>query len=189
MALAMSPVSIYRGQWKALRLYSAEPEKGTRRSRLGTVAVYILPISSGVAAYICALKVNFGDTLIAVMGVLAGALIAAFSQLANWRQLFTGDDGLGSSPERWLLDCSIAHILAGAYSAILVAIFTLLSMVIELPELPWFSPWVHRIGCVVITVLSTHVVMSILMALPNLYSAYVQINHVPPVLNGQDTTE
>ncbi|MBI0151255.1 hypothetical protein [Bifidobacterium sp. M0353] len=201
MEIPMAPMSIYRGQWKSLRLYTPDPKedsvdpeenilahKGTRRSILGIFIVYIVPLSAGIAAYVLRLQLNFGDTLIAVMGILAGALIATFSQLANWRQIFKADKGLGTSAERWLLDSSIAHILAGAYSAVLVSIITLIAMAVQLPALPCLSPWIHRVGSVVIVLLSAHVAVSILMALPNLYSAYVQINDVIPLLNGRDKT-
>lgn len=188
MALPMTPASIYRGQWKSLRLYTPKPDEGVRRSKSAVLMVYAVPVGAGVAAYAFDLKLSFGDALIAVMGILAGALIAAFSQLANWRQVFRDNGGMGTSPERWLLDSSISHILAGAYSAIVASILTLLSMAVELPQWPSLSPWIHRIGCVMVALFSVHVVMSILVALPNLYSAYVQINHVPKELNGQDRT-
>ncbi len=195
MAIPIAPISIYRGQWKALRLYTpgnkgntSNHEESTRRSILGILIVYVVPPSAGIAAYVLKFQLDFGDTLIAVMGILAGALIATFSQLANWRQLFKTDNEIGTSPERWLLDSSIAHILAGAYSAVLVSIITLVAMAVQLPALPSLSPWIHRVGSVVIVLLSAHVAVSILVALPNLYSAYVQINQVDPLLNGQDTT-
>ncbi|MGL4940754.1 MAG: hypothetical protein ACRC44_05295 [Bifidobacterium asteroides] len=148
--------------------------------------VYIVPLSAGIAAHLLRLHFDFCDTLIAVMGILAGALITTFSQLANWRQIFKADKGLGTSTERWLFDSSIAHILAGAYSAVLVSVITLIAMVVQLPVSPYLSPWIHRVGSVIIVLLSVHVAVSILMALRNLYPEHARINDVIPLLNEQD---
>lgn len=47
----------------------------------------------------------------------------------------------------------------------------------------------HGIGAMAILLFSGHVAISILVALPALYSAYAQLNDVPGILNGNDWTE
>lgn len=184
----MSPSAIYRAQAKALRNYSANDEIKGKRSKLGIVLIYFVPFSLAGGALI--MRPRFSpDTLLAMLGILAGALITAFGQLASWRETITEKDKDGDAhrPERWLLDSVTAHILAGAYSSVIAAVLTLLSVVITLPQT--LPAWTHGIGTATILLLSSHVTTSILVALPALYSAYVQLNDVPGILNGNDRTE
>lgn len=91
-------------------------------------------------------------------------------------------------PERWLLDSSASHILAGAYSAIFAVILTIVGMIVTLPDTPAIPEWSHHVCTALILLFSSHVATSVLVSLPALYSAYVQVNEVPPALNGNDST-
>lgn len=187
-SLALNPLAIYNGQWKALRTYSVDDTVKGRRSKLGGFLIYGVPLV--LAALALPMRIHFSsDTLLAMLGILAGALISAFGQLASWRDSIKGtkrtDDA--NRPERWLLDSAASHILAGAYSSVCAAVLVLLSMVITLPNI--LPAWAHGIGTMAILLFSSHVATSILVALPALYSAYVQLNDVPGILNGNDWTE
>jgi hypothetical protein len=148
---------------------------------------YALPVLCAFFAIIFKMRLTFSDSLLAALGILAAALITAFSQLAVWRQSLTAEGStkkMAHEPERWLLDTSVSHLLAGAYSAIIACVLIVLTKAVTIPpDFPWL---LHEVGCGLIILVTVHVVASLALALPGLYDSYVQLNNVDPLLNGQN---
>lgn len=191
MHAAASLYAIYLGQWKALKAYTADDDTPGKISIVGAFMVYALPCCTVIATFMFGLNIDSSDTLLSMLGILAGALIAAVGQLAAWRESICKEnpkDDDAHRPERWLLDSSVSHILAGAYSAIFAVILTIVGMIVTLPDTPAIPEWSHHVCTALILLFSSHVATSVLVSLPALYSAYVQVNEVPPALNGNDST-
>jgi hypothetical protein len=192
----LSPFDIFRAQWRATFKFKGHEEKVSRRHNWPTVVlILVLPVLVTLGTFgVDLLRYWFpkitnvplskiSDPLLASLAILAGALITAFSLLASWRTLIS-EHAQGSrdySPERWLLDTSCAHLLSGAYTSIITAVIIILGRATEA-----FNSSVCRLISDSLALgLCTHVVMSLVIALPGLYAAYVQLNDVDPVLNGQ----
>lgn len=181
--MAHSPTMIYSAQWKATHKYSSNETHPISIMQVGFT--YLLPIGIGVTSFTRDATLNFADSLLTMLGILAAALITAFSQLASWRKQLT-DEGdskiLAHSPERWLIDSSVSHIIAGAYSSVIACILIITSMAITIPD-SWTFPHIHSLGSALITLMTSHTIVSLLLALPGLYSAYIQLNKIDDSLN------
>lgn len=197
--LELAPCGIYRAQYRATYKFDDHdsPEK-RRHVAFSFILIYVLPpvvafISFCVYAFIIFLDksdirqqnlLSIDDSLLASLAILSAALITAFSLLASWRnsvsEQFQGAHD--HARKRWLLDTASAHLLAGAYSSVIASIVVILTKALNLLN----NSIIEAIGNVIAIGISTHVVMSLLIALPSLYSAYVQLNDVDSFLNGQN---
>lgn len=195
----LSPLYIFRAQWRATFKFQGHEEKASRKHNWSSVVlIFVIPILvSGITVVIYFLPslfrktrvasitlMDIGNPLLASLAILAGALITAFSLLASWRSLVSKQvqKGRDYSPERWLLDTSCAHLLSGAYTSIIASFVIVLGNILEV-----FNNNICKlIGDSLALGLSTHVAMSLVIALPGLYSAYTQLNDVDPILNGHD---
>lgn len=194
----LSPFYIFRAQWRATYNFEGHEKEDTRHHNIFSVLFLIIVPSCSVVGSLCIYFVpifmsknhDFGvkpvaisDTLLASLAILAGALITAFSLLASWRSSVSSanEDFEECGPERWLLDTSAAHLLAGSYSSIVAAVVAVFTKLLA----PIDNNVVQQI-CNSLTIgFSAHVVVSLLIALPGLYAAYVQLNDVDDVLNSQ----
>ncbi|WP_152600288.1 hypothetical protein [Bifidobacterium callitrichos] len=169
-----------------MRKYSSNEENPKGISILSVVLTYFIPIACGVVSAMLNYHLASADSLLSMLGILAGALIAAFAQLASWREKFSEHwtKDRAHKPERWLLDAAIAHLLAGAYSSVVASLLVIVSLIVNLPT--YFPAITHSICSALIIVLGIHVVVSLLTSLPKMYAAYVQLNHVSQLLNGQE---
>lgn len=186
---------ILRGQWKSTRAFDGKNDDPRKHSRFACFLIFFLPPIVFIALLILGLcgLINIGgasEGLLASMGVLASALIASFALLASWRSGFpvlpddTSDRKiLDLKGNKWLVDSSSTHMLAGAYSAICSSIVA--------AELACFES-IQPHGMTVIAyslaiALASHVAASLLIALPGLYAAYTELNDVQTALDGQQS--
>lgn len=195
----LSPIYIYRAQWRATFRYNGHNQHtGMLHNKFSVFLIAVVPVLMTLVSFILntiiivkprRVKLTdnllaLDDTLLAALAILAGALITAFSLLASWRNSVKaktqGSDDY--APERWLLDASSAHLLAGAYSSIIASLIVMLTKAISI----FSAPWIMVVGNSLAIGFSSHVTMSLLIALPSLYAAYVQLNDVDPFLNGQN---
>lgn len=195
----LSPIYIYRAQWRAtLRFVQHDLEKGMKHNQFSVFMILGVPIITTIASLVlcCVIVLRaesrgqqvdplpIEDPLLASLAILSGALITAFTLLASWRNSVSAktQGSTDYAAERWLLDTSSAHLLAGAYSSIIASVMVMLFKALNLLNMSWITV----IGTSLEIGISSHVVMSLLIALPSLYAAYVQLNDVDPILNGHN---
>lgn len=179
----MGPMNIYRGQFRATQCYKSDDNQPTRYRRSVLFVVYGLPLFVGVldAILLIAFKVSlsesFKNSMLSALGIIAGALIAAFSQVATWRDKLSAVQEKKENaerPDRWLVDCSAAHLIAGACSALMACVLIILSLLVA--PISLMSDWIKGALDVGICVVLMHVVVSLYVALPGFYAAYIQVN-------------
>ena len=180
----MGPMNIYRGQFKATRYYKSDDNQPTRYRHSTLFVVYGLPLLAGVLDVILlitckvSLSESFKNSILSALGIVAGALIAAFTQVATWRDKLSAVQEKKKNaerPDRWLVDCSAAHLIAGACSALMTCVLVILSLL--LAPISLISHWVKGALDVGICVVLMHVLVSLYVALPGFYAAYIQVNH------------
>lgn len=181
---------LYYGQVKSLRLYEYNhtTDYPEYRRAWGKLAfVYLLPVVFAVWAF-CRSDVFKGvsDLTVGVLGLLTGALLAVFSQLSGWRDRYPSDDGertWSREPTRRLLDTSATQMLAACQSSLNAIIILVFATV-------WgMSPsWVGRPFAAVTVLFTMHAVCSMIVAVPYLYAAYVQVHKVDGKYDGFDAT-
>lgn len=190
--------NVYRAQWKAFRRYTAStPNDESTRPRTYPAQsgrrLYVCfgPITIGVCIFVFRIEVS-GDTvnaLLAVLGIIAGTLLAAFSQLAAWRQTLgehnPGD--LAHKPDRWLVNAAVAHVSAAAASAVLACILFTLSLFIS-PNVSQVWSNIHQALLACGVAFTAHTLITVLIVISNLYSVYVQMNRIDSEQDGNDFT-
>lgn len=195
----LAPIGIYRAQWRATcRFDNHDSAKERHHIGFSVILILVIPIVVTLASFCAYVLIFFShqsdtqkqnllsvdDALLASLAILSAALITAFSLLASWRNSVSeqSQGAHNHARNRWLLDTASAHLLAGAYSSIIASIVVILTKAFGLLN----CPLVEAIGNSVAIGVSSHVAMSLLVALPSLYAAYVQLNDVDPFLNGQN---
>ena len=129
------------------------------------------------------------DALLAVLGIIAGTLLASFSQLSVWRQALDEcqSDDKAHGPDRWLVNAAVAHVSAAAASAILACMFYILAMFVGPDDEHPCSIFCQFILACGIT-FTSHTLITVLIVISDLYAVYVQVNKVSAVQNGNDFT-
>ncbi|MGP5219397.1 hypothetical protein [Arthrobacter rhombi] len=123
------------------------------------------------------------DALLSAMSLLAGGLIAAFALLASWRDRLTDRaDSFSTSErlERDHLDETAAHLLVAAYGSAISAVLLVIGMNFSQGQGGELTGPIAALAAAA----ATFVVLVFLIALPRLYSSYVQLNGVRKELSG-----
>ncbi len=177
---------LYYGQVKSLRLYRYDHTTDYptyRRAWRKLLFIYLTPVLfAGLTAWRTNSLKDISDLTVGVLGLLIGALLAVFSQLSGWRDRYPSEDGADTwvrEPTRRLLDTSSTQMLAACQSA-LVAVIILLAAIALNPT--WV--WVLKLFAAFVVLFTTHAVCSMIIAVPYLYAAYVQVHDIDGKYDG-----
>lgn len=175
--MRFSPLLLFDGQKRVLSDYRREKTKPDMVSRFLLLG---LPIVAMITVFFCSEGISSVETLIAGTAILAGTLLAAFGQLAAWR------DKLTEYAERYpnidrlsrdSMDETVTHVLAAAYTSGVATILLTVSSVFELREAN-DDPLYHGVFLALGIGFAAHAALSFLIAVPRLYYAYASMNRV-----------
>lgn len=189
----MACLNLYRAQWKAFRRYRSniiENDEPIEYQYGRMVTVYGIPLAVSIFSYCNEFNLDISNILLTVLGIIAGALLALFAQLAAWRQTFDDKKHKNKriyNAERWLIDSSVSHVLAASFSAVISCIVLIIAFFLSKLQIT-YSVQLVRICNSLAVLFSIHTLLTLLLVMPALYSAYVQVNDVSPQLNGNDKT-
>jgi len=173
----LNPFYMFRGLWKSLSRFESENILPSVFIRL---VVFAFPLALGIYMQITKACLADPGSILAVLGLLAGALLAAFSQLSSWRSVLSARADLSEKRDRDHLDETAAQLLVASYMSATAAGFLVLGTnVTASPTGALGTPWSAIVGA-----LGAHVLVVFLIAVPRLYSAYVNLNAVRDELNG-----
>lgn len=180
----LNPFFLFRGHWKSLGDYRS----GTTRADWWVrFIVLIVPVGLGLWLFLARGKLADPSAMLAALGLLAGALLAAFAQLATWRLRLTEREDSHKNSERIdrdHLDETAAQLLVASYSSATAALFLVLGMNFSADK----HGAISGLWAALAVVAASHVVLVFLVAVPRLYSAYVTINGVRDELSGYSSS-
>lgn len=191
--MRFSPVDILVGHWKGF-----SNAKNGRPDWLAR-SILLLPVIVFVVAWCLAWQVSGGAALLAALALLTGVLVGAFTQLTNLRLRLSDMARQGADPDhhsRDALDETAAHLLmaalvtiatavllavgvnlAGAGTAVKTVVTTTAAGATETVTTT-ASGAVTGVLAAVIIGLASYATLLLLLVLPRLYQAYVDVNHV-----------
>lgn len=177
-----SPAAVLWAHWKGM----TNRHYGSRSSVADTTArviVVLLPLTVGVSCYVAGATMQAGAAMLAGVSLLAGGFLAAFSQVASWRERLTeqrAQHEVSDRPRRDALDESVAHIITAIYVCITQAVVLVIAL-----NTADDQGVVHGVWAALPYALGTYLVLVIFMVLPNLYETYDNSNKVAPELSGR----
>ncbi|KRC50909.1 hypothetical protein ASE16_08090 [Leifsonia sp. Root227] len=180
----LNPFFLFRGHWKSLGDYRAGRVRGQFWIR---VIVLVVPVALGLWIFFAHGKLADPSAMLAALGLLAGALLAAFAQLATWRLRLTEREEAHKNSERIdrdHLDETAAQLLVASYSSATAALFLVLGMNFSADK----HGAISGVWAALAVVAASHVILVFLVAVPRLYSSYVTINGVRDELSGYSSS-
>lgn len=174
-----NPGALLHGHTKSISNYTQpgkpKPASGTRWF------MRVLALVSGVTVGIFDTRLQAAGALLAAVALLAGGMLTAFTHLSTLRKTYT--DRADDWPEaerisRDYLDETAAHLLAGSYTAAWCVATLAVAMNVSCGGVP------HGWGATIPVALATYLFLIFIMAVPRVYIAYTELNHVRPELNG-----
>ncbi|HVU73087.1 MAG TPA: hypothetical protein VHE83_09005 [Mycobacteriales bacterium] len=172
---------ILRGHWKALRNHG----RADVAARFGLL---FIPLAVFAIGWGRSWRLGAPTALLSGLALLAGALLGSFTHLSTLRMKVSEWSDVDSdrySVERDQLDETAAHLLTAALAAALAAASIVVGLNVQEPSSdPKLSNTLSGFWGALALGLGTFVLESFIVCLPRLYSAYVEINKVPPKLSG-----
>lgn len=174
------PTEVFRGHWKALSDYREDTPAADRLTRGVMIGV---PLLAGISVVATGGSLAAPGALLSGLALLTGGLLAAFAQISALRMKLT--DRMRQFPaaeriDRDALDETASHLLAAAYLSAVSALVLVLAM--NFGSTP--SGAVTGLWSGLVVAPSLYVLLTFLIAVPRLYSAYVSYNAVRPELSG-----
>ncbi len=180
MANRFVPSELFRGHWKGLSDYRQKksiPDVATR------FLIVALPLIAGISIAVLDGRLSAPGSLLAGAALLAGGFLAAFGQISNLRVRLTDrarDYADAEAIDRDALDETAAHLLVASFMSAITALALVLAM--NLGAEP--DGAVRGLWAAVVVVPATYVLLVFIIAIPRLYTAYVNINSVRDELSG-----
>lgn len=174
------PVEVFRGHWKALSDYRETklvPDTATR-----TVLV-LLPLLAFGLMLLPGARISAPGPLLAGVALLAGTFLAAWGQVSSMRLKLTEraeDYKTVEQIDRDALDETSAHLLVASIMAAGTAFWLVLGM--NFTAAPDGS--IAGVFAAFGAAFAVYVLLVFLIAVPRLYTAYVNIHHVRDELSG-----
>ncbi|MFK0402530.1 hypothetical protein ACIQTT_09395 [Microbacterium sp. NPDC090225] len=180
MANRLFPSQLFRGHWKSLSDYR---DRRPTPDRLTRGILLLVPVLSATAVWVFGGTLASPGALLSGIALLAGALLAAFAQVSNLRFRLT--ERMRELPDaeqldRDALDETASHLLVAAYLSAFTALWLVLAMNWGLNESgAVYGPW-----AALVVLFAVYVLLTFLIAIPRLYTAYVTYNSVRAELSG-----
>lgn len=186
MASRLNVAPIFLAHWRGLTRRQPLPDGDFAYSPDSTARALTLavPLVAGAAALVWlrsaddkwSLPVDFAGVAIAAASLLSAALVAAFTQLAGWREKLRDQDRTREKPLRAMVDEAVGHVLLSMLEAVLIVASAAASMML--------AGWPARLACSLTFAAAAHVIFLFMLLIPRLYSAYVQTNDVDEHMDG-----
>lgn len=175
MTARMSVMPVLRAHARSLA-NGADPDWITRAVMWGT------PIGVGVAAYASQLRFGAPTALLSGVALLMGGFLSTAGVLSTLRLKLTDRDETHNAAEaaKRNLDEAVPHVLTAALGCVTSAVLIIVAMNFPVNE---FGVINRGFTCVIAAALTLIAVLFV-AAIVRLYAAYVQVNNVPPRLNG-----
>ena len=173
-------IPVVRGSWKGLS------DSNYKADRFARIAIVLLPVGLFGGMLTFDGRLAAPTPILTAVSLLAGGMLSTFTHLSTLRLKITewlaspdvDDDFLRD--EREMLDESAAHLLTGAVVCALTASFLVLGMNVAQNEEGAITGFWAALSAAA----SAYVLLLFVMAVPRLYSAYVDINKVSHNLSG-----
>ncbi len=184
-----SPFDVWNAHMKGLknRDFSQDEPVGTP-DYVARVALYGTPLALGALSFVLGLKIADPGGLLEVCGILLGAFLVGFSQIASWREKFTarwaaqlaaGETDDAERHHRYSLDEAVAHILLSIYVVLLLIITILVGT-----NLADGHGRIHGVPAAFTVFFGSLLLMLVVMIVPKLYAAYAVVNDVDDEMSG-----
>lgn len=176
-----NPAPAFKGHYRALwnRKYEGE-ERSRSFDWWALVILFLPPVGLATACLIGGWKLDQVSPVLDGVALLTGGLLAAFAQIASWRDRLTArrtTHERSDAARRDAMDEAVSHILVAVY----LCLFDLALLVAAVNV---GSDQASRWTSGGIVFLSVYLAMVLLMVLPKLYSVYVVENDVDDDLSG-----
>lgn len=178
------PLDLFRGHLKVL----ADRDEHGRQSKpwvrpVLVALIYLLPVALGVITAALNTTLHAPGGLLAATSLLSGGALSAFTHLSSLRQKLTDrrkTHEVAEAADRSMMDESATHLLMCAMAAMLTATSIVLGMLSSHQQNAEYSGLMAGIS--IGFAAWTGIIFWI--AVPRLYTAYVQHHEVPDQLNG-----
>ena len=180
MSSRFIPIEVFRGHWKGLSDYRSKKPVADNLTRAGLIA---LPVAAGISIIVFDGSLAAPGSLLAGVALLAGGFLASFGQISSLRLRLTDraiDYKDVEQVDRDALDETAAHLLVASFMSALTALSLVLGMNLGADA----KGAVGGVWAAIAVALATHVLLVFIIAVPRLYTAYVNINRVRPELSG-----
>lgn len=183
MLARFNPSPIWNAHLKGLmnRKYTTERPVGVPDAAARAL-LYVAPLVAGVVMFFFDGKVAGTDGLLAAAGIFTGALFMAFTQVASWRQMLSDrrhEREVAEVAQRDSLDEAVAHLLMAMYASVALAVVIVSGRNFADAEGRLTSGWAAATAA-----LGVYTALLLLIVMPKLYSAYVEINEVDDEMSG-----
>jgi hypothetical protein len=181
MSSRLFPTELLRGHWKGLSDYRGRNPVADKATR---TVVVVVPLVAGACLWIFGGSLAAPGSLLAGVALLAGGFLAAFGQISNLRLRLTdraSENQVVQQVDRDSLDETAAHLLVASFASALTALVLVLGM--NFGADPKTGSLGGPFGAVAVA-LATYVLIVFVIAVPRLYTAYVNINSVREELSG-----
>ena len=176
----LNPFPLFHGSWKGLR--NRDHTGNSTADVIARLVTYGIPVGVTVTMTLRDMTLLAPVPVLTAMALLSGGLLAVFAQMATLRSRLTDrriDLVEAEVPDRRLVDEAVAHLLTAAYCAVVSAALLVIEMNVSEKGKTVEAP-LSGIACG----FALLVVSLFLLAVPKLYAAYVQLNHVEDSMNG-----
>jgi hypothetical protein len=186
VASRLWPIELFRGHWKALSDYRDET---THPDRVTRTVLVLVP----AAAFIAMLALPNAHlaapgALLSGVALLAGSFLAAWGQISSMRLKLTERASMFGDTERVdrdALDESAAHLLVASLFSGAAALMLVLGMNFTADPT---TGAIHGFFAAMAVAFASYVLLLFLIAVPRLYTAYVNLHAVREALNGTHRT-
>src|SRR3546814_8671 len=180
MVYRLIPAELFRGHWKALSDYRTKKPIADRLTR---GVLLVVPLVAGGCMVIFGGTLAAPGALLSGVALLAGGFLAAFAQISNLRIKLT--ERMRDLPDaeridRDALDETASHLLVSSYLSAVTAVILVLGMNFGTNAQGAVQGWW---GALVVAP-AVYVLLTFLVSIPRLYSAYVTYNSVRPEFGG-----
>lgn len=184
-----SPFDVWNAHMKSLknRDFSQDEPVGTP-DYVARSVLYGVPLVLGILSFVLDLKIAEPGGLLEVCGILLGAFLVGFSQVASWREKFTarlaaqnaaGETDDAELHHRYSLDEAVAHILLSMYAVIFLIITILIGT-----NLADEDGQLHEVPAAFTVYFGALLLILVIMIVPKLYTAYAVVNQVDDEMSG-----
>lgn len=180
MVYRLFPVELFRGHWKALSDYRAVKPVPDRLTR---AVLIVVPLCGGGCMILFGGTLAAPGALLSGVALLAGGFLAAFAQISNLRIKLTErmrDLPDAEQIDRDALDETASHLLVSSYLSAVTAVILVLGMNFGTNA----QGAVQGVWGALVVAPAVYVLLTFLVSIPRLYSAYATYNSVRPELSG-----
>ncbi len=155
-----------------LRHRGPQAEKPDRLTRTLLIAI---PLVSFAVSIVFGLKLETSGALITAFALLAGVLLAAFTQLASWRSQLSARSAIYQEAEfsaRRAIDEAVAHTLWASFLSVTATIFSLIAE--SSLGLEWACFVIPRIFSAGVVAIGVYLTLTLTIIVNLLWDGYVR---------------